>query len=224
MSARIRVGVVDHHPLFRAGVIHTLSMAGDCDVVGEGAGLNDALQIAADHAPDILLLNVHDDFSEEGVRRLTTGFPAMRTLVFTVIADEGQVVAALKAGASGYMLKGASGAELVESIRRVHRGESYLDPSLAAKLFTMAIRREGKPNRSSTLTVREEQVWECLTRGLTNKNIARQLNLSEKTVKHYVTELFEKLNVRNRVEAALLGTDRARNSLARPGRSPPEPA
>jgi two-component system, NarL family, nitrate/nitrite response regulator NarL len=215
MSARIRLGVVDHHPLFRAGVTYTLAMAGDCDVVAEGAGQGDALRIAAEHAPNVLLLDLHADFSVEAVRRLATEFPAMRTMIFTVVADEDQVVAALRAGAAGYMLKGASGAELVESIRRVHRGEFYVFPSLAAALLGTTLRREVKPDRFSTLTLREEQVLDCLTRGLSNKEIARQLALAEKTVKHYVSELFDKLEVRNRVEAAILGQGRPRQDARR---------
>jgi len=217
MSARIRLGVIDHHPLFRAGVIYTLGMAGDCEVVAEGAGESAALRIAAEHGPDVLLLDLHSDFSTEAVRRLASEFPAMRTLIFTVMADEEQVVAALQAGAAGYMLKGASGAELVESIRRVHRGEPYVDPTLAATLLGTTLRRQAKPDRFSTLTLREEQMLDCVTRGLSNKEIARQLALSEKTVKHYVSGLFDKLEVRNRVEAAILGQRRPRRNLQAKG-------
>jgi two-component system, NarL family, nitrate/nitrite response regulator NarL len=215
MTSKIHIGVIDSHPLFRAGVVHTLAMAADCQVVGEGAGLNDALRIAADCAPHIMILDLHSDFSADAVRALATGFPSMRTMILTVVSDEGQVVAALQAGAAGYMLKGASMTELVEGIRRVHQGESYVFPSLAAAIVFRTLRRETKPDRFSMLTTREEQVWECLTRGLSNKQIARQLDLAEKTVKHYVTILFEKLEVRNRVEAAILGQGRSRRDTMR---------
>jgi two-component system, NarL family, nitrate/nitrite response regulator NarL len=209
MSARIRLGVVDQHPLFRAGVTHTLAMAGDCEVVAEGAGQEDAMRIAAEHAPDLLLLDLHSNFSIEAVRRLATDFPAMRTMIFTVTADADQVVAALRGGAAGYLLKGASGAELIDSVRRVHRGELYVDPSLGAAILGRPAGVQPKRDRFSTLTIRQEQVLDCLTRGLSNKEIARQLDLSEKTVKHYVMELFDKLEVRNRVEAAILGQTRS---------------
>jgi two-component system, NarL family, nitrate/nitrite response regulator NarL len=208
MSFRIRVGVIDCHPIFRHGVIHALSGAGDCEIVAEGAGQGDALRIAAEHAPNVLLLDLHADFSVEAVRRLATDFPAMRTMIFTVTADAEQVVGGLRAGAAGYLLKGASGAELIDSIRGVHRGESYVDASLAAKLF-MATLDKAKADRFPSLSRREEQVLNCLTRGLSNKEIARQLALAEKTIKHHVSELFYKLQVRNRVEAAILGQGRA---------------
>jgi two-component system, NarL family, nitrate/nitrite response regulator NarL len=207
MSKRIRVGVVDHHPLLRAGVIHTLANASDCEVVAEGVGQADALRIAADHAPDVLLLDLHGDLSLEVVQRLATEFPMTRVMIFTVVAEQDQVVTALRAGIAGYMLKGASAAELVESIRRVHRGESYVFPSLAAALLTRPL-HDAKP--TSNLTKRQEEVWDCLSRGLSNKEIARRLDLAEKTVKHYVTILFGELQVRNRVEAALLGQARLR--------------
>jgi two-component system, NarL family, nitrate/nitrite response regulator NarL len=207
-GAGLRVAVIDAHPLFRAGVIHTLAIAGDCEVVAEGAGQHDAFRIAAEHAPNLLLLDLHSDFSVEVVRRLATEFPAMRTMIFTVMADGDQVVEALRAGAAGYMLKGASGAELVESVHRVHRGELYVDPSLGAALLGRPVRVDAKADRFSTLTTREDQVLDWLTCGLSNKEIARKADLSEKTVKHYVSQIFDKLEVRNRVEAALLGHKR----------------
>jgi DNA-binding NarL/FixJ family response regulator len=132
----------------------------------------------------------------------------MRTLILTVIADENQVVSALRAGAAGYMLKGASGADLVESIRRVHKGESYVYPSLAARLIGLTVHRQSTPDRFSTLTAREQQILDYLTRGFSNKEIGRELTLSDKTIKHHITSLLEKLDVRNRVEAALLGQGR----------------
>jgi two-component system, NarL family, nitrate/nitrite response regulator NarL len=217
MSARIRLGLVDHHPLFRAGVAHVLTEAADCEVVAEGAGPSDALRIAAENAPDVLLLDLHSELNADLVRRLATEFPAVRTMIFTVAADGEQVVAALQAGAAGYLLKGASGANLVDSVRRVHRGELYVDPSLGGALLRRPARLEPARDRFTTLTIREEQVLACLTKGFSNKEIARHLELSEKTIKHYVSELLEKLEVRNRVEAAILGQDRTRGTTAAAG-------
>jgi two-component system, NarL family, nitrate/nitrite response regulator NarL len=209
MSTSIRLGVVDHHPLFRAGVIHVLALAGDCEVVAEGGGEADALRLAAEHSPDVLLIDLHGEFSVEAVQRLATKFPATRIIIMTGVAAEDQVAGALRAGAAGYMLKAASGAELAESIRRVHRGEFYVFPRLAAALLTTTLRRERGPDPFTTLTTREEQIFNDLTRGFSNKEIARHLNLTEKTIKHYVSGMFEKLEVRNRVEAALLGQRRS---------------
>jgi two-component system, NarL family, nitrate/nitrite response regulator NarL len=208
MSARIRLGVVDQHPLFRAGVIHTVASAADCEVVAEGAGQADAFRIVAERSPDVLLFDPHSEFRAEAVQRLASGFPTTRTIIFTVNAERAQVLTALQAGVAGYMLKGASGSELVQSIRRVHAGEHYVDPSLGAMLLMVPLQMT-KPDPFSRLTKREDQVLRCLSTGLSNKEIARQLNVSEKTVKHHVTELFGKLQVRNRVEAAMLGQGRS---------------
>jgi two-component system, NarL family, nitrate/nitrite response regulator NarL len=201
--------------MFRAGVGQLLTLCHDCEVVADGATAADAFRIARQDAPDVLVVDLHSEFNVETVARLAGEFPAMRTLVLTVIADENQVVSALRAGAAGYMLKGASGAELIESIRRVHKGESYVYPSLGARLLGLAVHRQSKPDRFSTLTTREEQILDYLTRGFSNKEIGHELTLSDKTIKYYVTSLLEKLDVRNRVEAALLGQGRVLAAAAR---------
>jgi two-component system, NarL family, nitrate/nitrite response regulator NarL len=215
MSNRVRVGIVDAHPLFRAGVGQLLTLSHDCEVVAEGATAEDAFRIARQDAPDVLVVDLHSEFNVETVARLAGEFSAMRTMILTVIADENQVVSALRAGVAGYMLKGASGAELIESIRRVHKGESYVYPSLAARLIGLAVNRQSTPDRFSTLTTREEQILDYLTRGLSNKEIGHELTLSGKTIKYYVTSLLEKLDARNRVEAALLGQGRVLAAAAR---------
>jgi DNA-binding NarL/FixJ family response regulator len=194
--------------LFRAGVGQLLTLCHECEVVADGATAEDAFRIARQDAPDVLIVDLHSEFNVETVARLAGEFPVMRTLILTVMADENHVVSALRAGAAGYMLKGASGAELIESIRRVHKGESYVYPSLGARLIGLTVHRQSKPDRFSTLTTREEQVLDYLTRGFSNKEIGRELTLSDTTIKHYVTSLLEKLDVRNRVEAALLGQGR----------------
>jgi DNA-binding NarL/FixJ family response regulator len=198
--------------MFRVGVGHILTKAIGCEVVAEGAGAEDALRIARQHAPDVMVVDFHAEFSTDTVRRLSVECPHMRVLILTVLADENQVVTALQAGAAGFMLKGASGPELVESIRCVHRGESYIYPSLAARLLQVSGHGRARSDRFSALTLREEQILDYLARGLSNKEIGRELNLSDKTVKHYLTTMFEKLEVRNRVEAALLGQTRERGT------------
>ena len=207
MSAT-RIAVIDAHPLYRFGVVHLLSKVSGLELVAEGAGADDAFRIARQYAPDILILDLHAVFSVETVAWLSGEFPAIRTLILTLQAHENQVLAALRAGAAGYMLKGASGAELIESIRRVQRGESCVYPSLADRLTRVAVHCQAKPDRFSGLTAREEQILDCLARGLSNKEIGRELELSEGTIKNYVSTLLEKLHVRNRVEAALLGKSR----------------
>jgi two-component system, NarL family, nitrate/nitrite response regulator NarL len=177
-------------------------------VIAEGAGAEDTFRIAREYTLDVLILDLHPESSVEAVRQLASEFQLLRTIILTVVADEDQVVAALQAGAAGYMLKGSSGSELVESIRRVHQGECYVFPLLAANLIGGSAQRQKTHDRFSALTIREEQVLHHLTHGLSNKEIGRKLFLSEKTVKHYLTVLFDKLQVRNRVEAALVGNSR----------------
>ncbi|HEV7443960.1 MAG TPA: response regulator transcription factor, partial [Steroidobacteraceae bacterium] len=155
----------------------------------------------------------HSEFTPELVCRLSGELRATRIIIFTVLADEDQVVGALRAGAAGYMLKAASGAELIESVRRVHKGESYVFPPLAARLMGLAVKSRPKPDLFSGLTVREEQILDHLSRGLSNKEIGRELDLSEKTIKHYLSGLLQKLHLRNRVEAALAAQSRPGKSL-----------
>jgi two-component system, NarL family, nitrate/nitrite response regulator NarL len=209
MFEQIRVAVVDSHPMFCAGIARVLTTVGKCEIVAEGAGTEDAFRIARECAPDVLILDLDPESSVDTVRQLASQSPCVRTMILTVIADEHQVVATLRAGAAAYMLKGASGTELAEGVRRVHGGECYVYPSLAAKLIGGAAQRQTTPDRFSSLTVREDQILEQLTKGLSNKEIGRRLDLSDKTVKHYMTALLEKLDARNRVEAAVMGQGRA---------------
>jgi DNA-binding NarL/FixJ family response regulator len=128
--------------------------------------------------------------------------------MLTVSEDEEDVLAALKAGARGYVLKGVSGPELVRIVRTINRGESYVTPSLAASLLVELRERDGHheatPDPLSELTDRERQILELVATGRSNKEIAEEVFLSEKTIKHYMTNILQKLQVRNRVEAALL--------------------
>jgi two-component system, NarL family, nitrate/nitrite response regulator NarL len=205
--------------MFRAGVIRAVAKEGDCEVVAEGAGEQGALQIATEFAPDVLLIDLHSEFKDETVQRLATGFVATRIMIFTAIDDAEAVVGALQAGAAGYVLKRASGSELVESIRRVHRGERYVHPSLAAKLLTST---SPERDRFSALTYRETQVLDDLARGLSNKEIACRLDLNENTIKHYVSGILAKIRVRNRVEAAMLYRSRA-SKMSRAPAGPESP-
>jgi DNA-binding NarL/FixJ family response regulator len=133
MSPLIRVGIVGAHPLFRGGLVDTLRGTNDCQVVAEGAGRAEAVRIAVECSPDVMLLDLHSELSIALVRRLGSQFRFMRTIILRWIGSEDEMVALLQAGAAGYMLKGVGGPELVESVRRVHRGECYVS-QLAAKL------------------------------------------------------------------------------------------
>jgi DNA-binding NarL/FixJ family response regulator len=208
----IRLAVVDPHPLFRMGVVHTLTHAGAGEVVAEDSATEEALRIAEQFSPDIIITDLHSEFGLGALRRLTSEFPRVRVIILTVHEDRDTVVEALNAGAAGYLLKGASTRELIESVRHVHRGETYVLPSLAARLVQFAAVARTRPDQLPALSSREEDILSCLADAMSNKEISRKLGLSEKTVSHYVATLCEKLQVRNRVEAALVGQRRAQSA------------
>jgi len=206
----IRVLVVDDHSLFRRGVIQTLRQEADMAIVGEADNAATAIEKARELLPDIVLLDLKlPDVSGLAVaRELQRQCPYSKVIVLTVVEDDEALLQALKEGARGYLLKGVSGDELVRVIRAVHRGETYVTPGMAGRLLRELAHPETSRlrNISGELTERERMILELVAQGLTNKEIAGRLYLSEKTVKHYMTNILQKLQVRNRVEAALLAT------------------
>ncbi len=213
MTERIRIAVIDDHPMLREGVIHTLKGQADFDVVAEGQCAADALRIAQNELPDIMLLDVSmPGGGIEAARAITDGCPAVRVAMLTVAEDEETVSTALGAGARGYILKGVSGPDLVKTVRNIHAGEDYVTPGLAAKL--LAEMGSKAPSLGAgvgpsaeilaSLNPREEGILVLVADGLSNREVGEKLDLSEKTIKHYMTNILQKLHVRNRVEAALL--------------------
>ncbi len=204
----IRIAVVDDHPMLREGIVQTLRREPDFEIVGEGQSASDAIEIAERDLPDVMLIDINMPGSGlNALRQITESCPAIATLVITVREDEETVTEALRIGARGYALKGIGGNELVRTIRSIHQGDSFITTSLASRILeikdranvdaTTAIRRQ-------TLTIREDQILRLIAKGRSNKEIGSELALSEKTVKHYVTNILQKLHVRNRVEAALV--------------------
>lgn len=218
MPEPLHVAIVDDHPLFRDGVALTLRAQPDIEVVGAGASAADALRIAAEAMPDIMLLDVSmPGGGVEAVRGIATGFPVIKVVMLTVSEEEDDVTAALRAGARAYVLKGVAARDLVRIIRSVAAGEVYVTPSLAASLLFELT--GGKPasaaNPLDTLTERERQILERVAAGDSNKEIGAQLHLSEKTVKHHMTNILQKLQARNRVEAALMMRSEAQSDRQR---------
>jgi DNA-binding NarL/FixJ family response regulator len=205
---RLRIAVIDDHPLFREGVAATLGADRSIDVVGQGATADDAIQIAQDLLPDVLLLDISlPGGGIEAMREIARLCPYIKVVILTASENEKHVSDALEAGARGYVLKGVGAQELMRTIHAVQQGESYVTPQLAARLLTMMKAPQHAPPAESdmpALTRREEQILDAVAEGKTNKEIARLLNISEKTVKHYMTNIMHKLQVRNRVEAALV--------------------
>ncbi|MBI5949504.1 MAG: response regulator transcription factor [Chloroflexi bacterium] len=206
MSADLRVLVVDDHPLFREGVVATLTREPGFEVVGEAETIAEALVRVRLTRPDVVLLDVAlpDGSGIEAVAPILAELPATRIAVLTSSDDSDTVLAALRAGAAGYLLKGTGSTELIAALRAICRGESYTSPKAASRLLAEAAHPHPVPG--DDLSPRERTVLEMLGQGLTNREIAQKLYLSEKTVKRHVTVVMQKLGVRNRVEAALLAS------------------
>ncbi len=209
MNDNIRVVLVDDHPMLREGVASTLDAEPDFEVVGQGSNADEALELARDLLPDLIMLDVSmGGGGINAARAIAAACPIVKIIMLTVSEDEEDVLAALKVGARGYVLKGVSGPELVRIVRSINGGEPYVTPSLAASLLgelrDQRVDKKSAPDPLSELTDRERQILELVATGRSNKEIAEDLFLSEKTIKHYMTNILQKLQVRNRVEAALL--------------------
>lgn len=210
VAERIRVIVVDDHPLFLEGVIQTMEAEDDIVVVGKGNNATDALSLAVDYLPDVILLDVSMPGSGiSAAKSIALACPVIRIGMLTVSESDDDVIRSLQAGAHGYILKGIGGRALVDVVRAIHAGDLYVSPSLAAQLLTDSKKadqsdRDENCNTTDELTPREEQILQGIAQGLSNREIGEKLNIAEKTVKNYVTNVLQKLHVRNRVEAAML--------------------
>lgn len=214
MDARIRVAVVDDHPLFRDGVVNTLNASEEFVVVGQAASAEDAIRLVAEFEPDVLLLDMMlPGGGIEALDAIASGGSRTKVVMLTIVDNDETVAGAFRKGARGYLLKGTGGNELKEAVRLVARGESYVSPQLVTKLLGMMSGTRDSQNNSFEsaveFTVREEQVLNFLSHGLSNKQIAFRMSLSEKTVKYYITHVLKKLRMRNRVEAALYASQRS---------------
>ena len=213
----INLVIVDDHPLFREGVIAILGAEADMEIVGQGVTADDAAQLVRDLLPDAIILDVNiPGGGLAAARMISAQFPVVKIIMLTGSADEDDVLTALKAGVEAYVLKGVAARELIGIIHTVQAGESYVTPTLAASLLMelTSISQDERPAAVNEpiddLTGREREILELIADGKSNKEIGLQLFLTEKTIKHYVTNILQKLRVRNRVQAALLAQQRAR--------------
>lgn len=211
MTDGIRIAVADDHPLFRGGVVRSLLEHGGFQVVAEVGSAAEAVKAVEAHLPDVALLDISMPGSGlAAAAEINRCFPAVGIVMLTVSEADEDLLAALKAGARGYVLKGVAAEELIEIVTGVARGGSYVTPELAARVLAAmqgGARGPGGDRAIDDLSQREEDILRRVTRGLSNKEIGRELDLQEKTVKHYMTNILQKLQVRNRVEAALKARD-----------------
>jgi two-component system nitrate/nitrite response regulator NarL len=207
MTERIRIVIADDHPVFREGVSHLLSAEPDLALVGQAESGEEALRLAIDLAPDVVLL----DIGMPGwgglatVEKLSQACPATKVVMLTAFDDEDRLLAAFKGGARGYVVKGVSTRDLANIVRLVNAGDVYVSRTLAANLLSeLTGKRPQDP--LSELSDRESEVLNLVAEGLTNREIGERVHLAEKTVKNHMTNILGKLRVRSRVEAALLAT------------------
>lgn len=200
----IRILVVDDHPLFLDGLVATLSADEELDVVATGVDAASALRGAREHLPDLALLDVAmPGGGIEAARLIGSVSSATRVVMLTSSENEDDLLAAMEAGAKGYVLKGVAGRELRIILKSVHRGEVYVAPGLAYAMIK-GLSRPRVADPLAELTTRERDVLELVAAGLSNAEIGGRLGLAEKTVKHHMTAILGKLEVGSRVEAALL--------------------
>ncbi|PKO05417.1 MAG: DNA-binding response regulator [Chloroflexi bacterium HGW-Chloroflexi-3] len=209
-----RIVIVDDHALFRDGLATILDAEDDLEVVGQGGSAEEAIQLTKDLTPDIILLDL--DMPGGGLSAasvISNEIAETKIVVLTASEEDNNLLNALKIGAQAYILKGVAARELLHILRMVIDGENYVPPALAASMLLEMNMSKTHPKKEvenpiDSLTGREKEILEGLASGLSNKEIGQKLFLSEKTVKHYITIILQKLQVRNRVEAALLAQKR----------------
>ncbi|SDK02505.1 response regulator [Aliiruegeria lutimaris] len=208
----LRVLIADDHPLFREGVAALLGSHAATDVVGQAETGRRALEMTRELSPDLVLLDLSmPDGGLWALGQIKCLDTPPVVAMLTVSEEDDDVFTALKSGADGYILKGIGGRDLIAAIEDLAAGRSYVSPGLAMKVL-QAMRNpsseEPKEDLLNSLTAREEEILRLVATGKSNKEVGRALDLQEKTVKHYMTIILQKLQVRNRTEAALMAHGR----------------
>ena len=205
-TAAIRLLVVDDHPILRAGLRAVQEIAPEIEIVGEAGTAGDALTAVKELMPDVVLLDIRLQ-GESGIevcRGIKAGYPLIRVLFLTSYADDQLILAALEAGADGYLLKESDTRRLVDAIREVMAGGGVFDPQVTRSLAAARTHAVASTNPLNELTVQERRLLAEIAKGKTDKEVAVALGLTTKTARNYLERIFTKLDVHNRTAAALL--------------------
>jgi two-component system NarL family response regulator len=209
----IRTLIVDDHALFRRGLEMVLDAEQDIELVGEASDGDEAVEKAGESLPDIVLMDIRMPRSSgiEACRAMKEVVPSAKIIILTISDEEEDLFEAIRAGASGYLLKDIPLDEVAETVRAVHGGQSLINPSMAGKLLTefATLARRDEEERiqripAPRLTEREMQVLKLVARGMNNRDIAKELFISDNTVKNHVRNILEKLQIHSRMEAVMV--------------------
>lgn len=208
MSNKINILIADDHTMVRQGLKQILELEKDISVVAMASNGNEAVILAKEHKPDIILMDINMPGINglQAIKEIKQYMIPCRIIVLTIHEDREYLFKTLQMGAEGYVLKDAEPAVLIEAIRSVYKGQSFIQPNMTRELvkeFNRVTLHEKDKSEDNNLTSREIQVLELIAEGMINKEIAKKLYISEKTVKNHVSNIFKKLDVSDRTQAAI---------------------
>jgi DNA-binding NarL/FixJ family response regulator len=205
---KIKVLIADDHSMVRQGLKQILELESDIAVIAQASNGDEAVKLAREHRPDVVLMDINMPGTSglQAIKELKQDEDVFKVIVLTIHQDREYLIKTIQMGAEGYVLKDAEPAVLVEAIRNVNSGQSYIQPNMTMELvkeFNRVTLQEKDKSEEGSLTSREIEVLELIAEGMINKEIAKQLYISEKTVKNHVSNIFKKLNVSDRTQAAI---------------------
>lgn len=207
---KIKILIADDHPLLREALRNTFEQNKDIEVVAEACDGNEAIRLCSEHKPDVVVMDIvmPKVSGIEATKEIKNVSPNTRVLILTAYDDDRYIIGLLESGAVGYLLKSAPGRDLVDAVRKVYAGESVLHPAIIAKLLKYSVQKlsdNTPPKTGEQLSSRELEVLNLTAQGLTNKDIAKQLFVSVRTIKAHMGSIFNKMEVSSRTEAIVKG-------------------